>query len=408
MKRRRLSAKAVENAKRPGRFADGDGLYLQVAPGGAKSWLLRYQLRGKPRAMGLGSVSKVSLAKARHKAQAARELLSDGLDPIASRKAQRLAQTLDQARQITFKECAEKYIGAHRAAWKNGKHIYQWTHTLGDGYCRAIASLPVADVDTPAVLRVLEPIWSEKPETATRLRARIERVLDWAMTRGYRDGENPARWRGHLKNLLPALEKRNRVKHHPALPYEQVGAFMKKLRAQDGTAARALELVILTAARTGEVINARPEEFDRAKALWIVPGARMKSKREHRVPLSPRAVEILKAQQVDDAAYVFPGTKRGKALSNMALLMLLRRMGHSDLTVHGFRSTFRDWAAERTSYSREVCEMALAHVVSDQTEAAYRRGDLFEKRRRLMSEWARYCEREQAGQVLAINEGAAA
>lgn len=409
MRRRRLSAKAVEKQRRAGYFADGDGLYLQCSPTRAKSWIFRFTLRGRAREMGLGSTSTVSLAEARHRAQQARKLLGDGIDPIEHRNAHRAAQALDKARQITFGECAQKYIEAHRAGWRNAKHIYQWTYTL-DTYCGPIiGALPVVDVDTGLVLQVLEPIWETKTETASRLRARIENILDWATVRGYREGENPARWKGHLSKLLPPLRKRQRVKHHPALPYEQLGEFMQVLRTQEGTAARALEFSVLTAGRTGEVINARLEEFDLNKAIWTVPAARMKSGREHRVPLPPRTVEIVRAQLDQGVDYLFPGAREGKPLSNMAMLMLLKkRMGRGDLTVHGFRSTFRDWTAERTSYPHEVCEMALAHTIGNQVEASYRRGDLFDKRRRLMAEWAKYCERpSKAGKVLKIKSGAA-
>jgi integrase len=412
MRKRRLSAKAVEKQRQPGYYADGEGLYLQVtAPRTkrpshdtrkvSKSWIFRYQLNGRSREMGLGAVNAISLAEARRKAQAARALLVDRIDPIDARNAQRAAEALDRARTITFADCASRYVEAHRAGWRNAKHQYQWKQTLGDAYCAPIASLPVSDIDTGLVLKVLEPIWTEKPETATRLRARLERVLDWATTRGYRKGANPARWRGHLSTLLPALKKRQRVRHHPALPYEQIGQFIAELRKQGGTAARALEFTILAAARTGEVVNATPDEFDLDKGVWTVPAGRMKGGVEHRVPLPPRAVEIVRAQP--EGVYVFPGGKGGRPLSNMAMLALLRRMGREDLTVHGFRSSFRDWAAECTTYPHQVCEKALAHAVSDATEAAYRRGDLFEKRRRLMAEWATHCGRPaKAAKVVAL------
>jgi integrase len=262
-------------------------------------------------------------------------------------------------------------------------------------YCGDVfGGLPVSAVDTGLVVKALQPIWSEKAETASRLRARVEKVLDWATVRGHRTGENPARWRGHLDKLLPALKKKQRVKHHAALPFNQVGSFIGALRAQEGMAARALEFTILTAARTNEVIGARWSELDMKKALWTIPAARMKSHRQHRVPLSQEAIKLLlsgRPKHVEDGDCVFPGQRTGKPLSNMAMLELLKRMERNDLTVHGFRSTFRDWTAECTNYSREVCEMALAHVVSDQVEAAYRRGDLFEKRRQLMADWGKHC-----------------
>lgn len=401
----RLTAKGVEKRREPGYYADGGNLWLQVSPAGTKSWIFRFTLNGRSREMGLGSLNAVSLAKAREKAADCRALLADGIDPIDARDGQRSQEALARARQRSFEKCAEAYVKAHRAKWRNKKHAAQWTNTL-ETYCGpVIGALPVADVDTGLVLRCLEPIWTEKHETATRLRQRIESILDWARARGYRTGDNPARWKGHLDKTLPAIPKKARVKHHAALPYADMGAFMKTLRGQEGTAARALEFVILTAARTAEVIGAQPEEFDLKKAVWTIPGARMKAGREHRVPLSPRALEIVRAQIELGGEHLFPGLKNGMPLSNMAMLALLERMGRDDLTVHGFRSTFRDWAAESTSYPREVCEMALAHTVSDQVEAAYRRGDLFEKRHRLMVDWAKHCERRQKGNVVPLKKG---
>ncbi|MFZ5558692.1 MAG: tyrosine-type recombinase/integrase [Pseudomonadota bacterium] len=400
----KLSAKAVEALRRSGYWGDGGGLYLQVSPARTKSWVFRYTLNGRSREMGLGSLNAVSLATARKKAEECRGLLADKIDPLEARRAARSAQALAAARSKTFDECAAAYIKAHGAGWKNEKHAAQWEATL-ETYCGPVfGTWPVADVDTSAVLNVLGPIWTEKTETATRLRARIASVLDWATVHGYRTGDNPARWRGHLDKLLAKIKKADRVRPHSALPYARIGAFMADLRDQEGTAARALEFTILTAARTGEVIGARPEEFDLDKGVWTVPGARMKAGREHRVPLSPRAVEIVEAQLAEGKAHVFPGQRKGKPLSNMAMLNLLKRMGHNDLTVHGFRSTFRDWAAECTAYPREVCEMALAHIISDKTEAAYRRGDLFEKRRRLMIDWAKFCKQRPAakGTVTAL------
>ena len=392
-KLQRLSAKFVGNPGVPGYYADGGGLYLQVSDAGTKSWIFRFTLHGKAREMGLGSARTVSLAEARKKAGASRGLLLDKIDPIAVRDAEHVQRALERARLVTFSTCAERYIEAHQAAWKNAKHISQWENTIKT-YCGpVIGELSVADVDTERVTRVLEPIWTTKRETASRLRGRIECVLDWATVRGYRMGDNPARWRGHLDKLLPVLKKKTRVKHHAALPYSEVGAFLDELRGQNGIAALALEFTILTAARTGEVIGARPEEFDLEKTIWTVPASRMKAEREHRVPLSGRAAEIVRRQIERAGEFVFSGRKPAKPLSNMSMLMLLKRMRREDLTVHGFRSTFRDWAAECTNYPREVAEMALAHVVSDQTEAAYRRGDLFEKRRLLMIEWARHCDK---------------
>lgn len=388
----RLSAKGVSNQRTPGYFPDGAGLYLQVSASGSKSWIFRYTLNGKPREMGLGSALAIDLADARSRAAACRLLLSDGIDPIETRNAQKAQTALEQANTVSFKTCAEAYIDVHSKSWSNAKHAAQWKSTLTTYCYPLIGALPVQTVDTDLVVRVLQPIWTQKPETASRLRGRIESILDRATTKRYRSGENPARWKGHLDDLLPSLSKESRVKHHAALPYSQVASFVKSVRAQEGTAARALEFTILTAARTAEAIGARPAEFDLAKSLWTIPASRMKAGREHRVPLSRRAIELLRAQFELDAEYVFPGLGESKPLSNMAMLALLRRMDRSDLTVHGFRSTFRDWAAEQTAYPHEVCEMALAHAVGDKVEAAYRRGDLFEKRQHLAADWAKYCE----------------
>jgi len=404
----RLSQKEVVNKRKPGYYPDGGGLYLQVSESGSKSWLFRYVLHGKERQMGLGPFHTVTLADARTKAVDCRKLLLAKIDPIDARNAEQAGKALDAARSITFNECATAYIKAHRAGWKNAKHADQWTNTI-ETYCGPVfGALPVQGVDTGLVQKVLGPIWTEKHETATRLRGRIESVLNWATSQGYRKGDNPARWRGHLENLLPAISKRRRVQHHPALPYAELAAFIASLRTQEGIAAKALEFTILTAARTGEVIGARPDEFDLDAALWTIPAKRMKAEKEHRVPLSPRAVAIVREMlKAHKGAFVFPGGKEGKPQSNMAMLELLKRMERGDLTVHGFRSTFRDWASERTNYPREVCEMALAHAVSDQVEAAYRRGDLFEKRRRLMAEWARHCENPKStGKVVSLARSA--
>lgn len=387
----KLTAVKVRALTAPGRYGDGKGLWLQVRDGERRSWLFRFKLHGHERAMGLGAVEDVSLAEARERADACRKLLRDGIDPIEHRKADRAAKAA-AARGISFREVAERYIAAHEAGWRNAKHADQWRNTLATYAFPVFGDQPVPAIDTGAVMRVLEPIWSEKTETASRLRGRIESVLDYATARSWRSGENPARWRGHLDNLLPARAKVQRVEHHPALPWREMGAFMAGLRRQEGIAARALEFAILTAGRTAEVIGARWSEIDGDE--WTVPGERMKAGREHRVPLSTAALAVLaqmKPEGSAPSAYVFPGGRAGKPLSSMALLMLLRRMGRSDLTAHGFRSTFREWAAEATGYPREVAELALAHVNKDKVEAAYQRGDLFEKRRRLMEDWAAFC-----------------
>jgi len=406
-----LTALKVDKARQPGMYADGSGLYLRVTGEGTKNWVLRYMLAGRPRWMGLGPVSLFGLQEARAKALDARRLRHEGVDPIDARRSARQQARLDAAKMITFKECATSYIAAHKAGWQNAKHAAQWGATVATYAEPIIGALPVQAIDTALVMKVLEPIWSEKPETASRLRGRIEAILDWAKVRDFRQGENPARWRGHLDNLLPARSKVQRVEHHAALPYAELGGFIVALRQQEGIAACALEFTILTAARTGETIGATWSEIDLNARVWTIPVGRMKAGREHRVPLSARAVEIingmmeLAGRDIPPDAFVFPGAKRGRPLSNMAFLMLLRRMGRDDLTAHGFRSTFRDWAAERTSYPREVAEMALAHAVSDKVEAAYRRCDLFEKRCRLMESWERFCalpKQEARGKVATL------
>jgi integrase len=405
----RLSAVKITNTKTRGMYADGGGLYLQVSKNGSRSWIFRFKQNGRVRDMGLGSLTSVSLATAREMAAECRRTRLTGVDPIEVRRTDRREAQLAAARSMTFDQCRDAFIEAHKSAWRNAKHRAQWTNSLATYVGPMFGAMPIQRVDVALVMKVLEPIWSTKPETASRVRGRIERVLDWAKVRGFRQGENPARWRGHLDALLPARGKVRKVTHHAALPYDQIGAFMAALRTREAVAARALEFMILTAARTGEVLGARRDEIDFQAKMWVVPPHRMKSGREHRVPLSRDAVALLKKVRGSAEGLVFPGERRGKPLSNMAMLMVLRRMGRTDLTAHGFRSTFRDWAAECTSFPREVAEAALAHVVGDKVEAAYRRGDLFEKRRRLMDAWATYCFNEKRGAysaVISLNERA--
>ena len=375
-------------------YADGAGSHLQVTGAGAKSWIYRFSLRGKAREMGLGSLFALGLSEARIKASECRALRQEGVDPIDARKVRREQAALHEAKSLAFKEAAATYIASHRAAWRNAKHAAQWENTLATYAQPVIGPLSIQSIDTALVLKVLEPIWRVKPETASRLRGRIETILDWAKVRGLRQGENPARWRGHLDHLLPARSKVRRVKHHAALTYAELPQFIFELRTQGGMAARALEFTILTAARTGETIGAVLDEFSTSDKQWTVPADRMKAGREHRVPLSARALAVLneaKSVRASESEFMFLGGKAGKPLSNMAMTEVLRRMGRRDITVHGFRSTFRDWAAERTNFPSEVVEMALAHAVGNKVEAAYRRGDLFEKRRRLMADWATFC-----------------
>ena len=389
----RLSAKTVTLKKQPGLYCDGGGLYLQVTSSASKTWIFRFRSphTQKLRDMGLGPLHSVGLPEARDKAAAQRTALLNGLDPIEAREQESHRKAVEAAKAVTFSQCAASYIEAHRPRWRNEKHCYQWQQTI-KSYCEpVIGSLPVQNVDTGSVLKVLEPIWVSKAETANRLRGRIESVLDWAKVRGYRSGENPARWKGHLNQLLPTLSRKDRVTHYRALPFSDVAGLILKLRALPSAAARCLEFTILTAARTNEAIKARPEEFDLPNATWTIPSSRMKAKREHRVPLSPRAVEIVRGYLNLKNEYLFPGAHSGKAISNMTMLHMLQRMG-LDVTVHGFRSSFRDWASERTGFPHEVCEMALAHTISNAAEAAYRRGDLFEKRRKLMEAWADFID----------------
>lgn len=388
----RLSAVGVRGFAQKGMYHDGGGLYLQVSAGGAKSWIFRFMLDGRAREMGLGPLHAIPLAEARKRAAECRRMRVDGIDPIEVRSAQRVQRRLAAATAMSFEQCAEAYIAAHKAGWKNSKHAAQWPSTLATYIYPVFGTLPVQAVDVGLVMKAIEPIWVQKPETASRLRGRIESILDWATTRDCRQGENPARWRGHLENLLPKKSKVRRVQHHRALPYDEIADFLVELRVQEGVAAGALELLILTAARTGEVIGARWDEIDLEEKIWVVPAARMKAGREHRVPLSAAAATVLEQmKEIRETDFVFPGGKKGKPLSNMAMLAVLKRMGRGDFTAHGFRSSFRDWAAERTNFPHEAAELALAHTVGDKVEAAYRRGDLFQKRRQMMEAWARFC-----------------
>lgn len=387
----KLSALKVTRASKPGHYGDGGGLYLQVGPNGGKSWIFRYKRQGRERQMGLGPLHTVSLAEARERARHARQCLIHGVDPMDKRDKELLAVRAEQARDLDFDACAKQYIDSHEAGWRNGKHRHQWESTIRVHVSPQVGKIHVRRIDTPLVLKVLEPIWRTKTETASRIRERMERILSWATIRGYREGENPARWRGHLDEMLPEPAKLKKIEHHPALPFEEIGAFMAAVMAQKGISARALELTVLTACRTGEVLGARWEEVDFDGQVWTIPAERTKANRPHRVPLAPEAAAILSGQVGLDATLVFPGARVGLPLSNMAMLTLLRRMNRDDITVHGFRSTFRDWAAEKTDYPRELAEMALAHTVGSAVENAYRRSDLFAKRRLLMVEWARYC-----------------
>lgn len=390
----KLAPIALKSLK-DGWHSDGKNLYLFVR-GDSRSWVFRYVgLDGKRKNMGLGALPSVSLAAARKEAARLRDQLKhplEPIDPLTARKQKQIELKLAMRKQMTFKDCALAFIEAHRAEWRNPKHLQQWENTLSNYAYPVFGDLPVSVVDDGLILKVLMPIWGEKTETAKRLRGRIESVIDWATFSKFRSGENPARWKGHLENSLAKPNKISKVKHHAALPYFELGAFMTALRKCPGIGSKALEFVILTAARSGEVRGATWDEIDIAGRVWVIPAERMKAEKEHRVPLSDAAIELLtNLPRIDDSNLVFPSSKAGVSLSDMALTAVLRRMGRRDLTVHGFRSTFRDWTAEITAYPHEMAEMALAHSVGNKVEAAYRRGDMLEKRLRMMQEWANYC-----------------
>jgi integrase len=410
----KLSVKFTEKPDlEPGLYGDGGGLYLQVSDFKTKAWVFRFMMAGRARKMGLGDFELVSLKDARKKRDAAYGLVVDGIDPIDERAARKAEQAVETAKAVTFKECAERYIKAHTASWKSPKHAGQWSATLETYAYPVIGKLPVAAIDVGLVLKIIEPIWTTKTETASRVRGRIETVLSWAKARGYRKGENPATWRGHLDQLLPARSQVAPVEHHAALPYSELPGFMKKLRAKEGISARALEYTILTAARTGDTIGGKWKEIDRAGKLWTIPAARVKGKkgarkRDHVVPLTKQALAVLEDLPTE-AGYLFPGGKEGAGLSNAAMSELLKGMGYKPevATVHGFRSAFKDWAMEQTAYGDELSEMALAHTIKDKVKAAYHRGDMLEKRRRLMADWAKYCDGKAIGgnNVMQIGAG---
>ena len=403
----KLTALQVTKLTKPGLYGDGGGLTLQITKAGVKSWLFRFMREGKAYGMGLGATHTFSLAEARQKALAARKLLADGVNPLTEKKEKLLAMALERARMMTFDQCSKAYIEAHKASWKNAKHLDQWTNTLATYASPVFGQLPVAEIDTALVVKCLTPIWQTKTETASRLRGRIESVLGWAATSGYRTGENPARWKGHLENLLANISKTSRTKNHPSLPWQRIGEFMAALNAREGTAASALAFTILTACRSGEVRGAQWSEFDFTEKVWTIPAKRMKAPREHQVPLSEAALAVLESMP-QSGPFVFAGTK-GQALSDMSLTAVIRRMNSDEskpiwvdaagdgVTVHGFRSTFRMWTAETTAYPREVAEHALAHKLPDAVERAYQRGTQFLKRQLLMAEWGMYCTGVKVG-----------
>jgi integrase len=399
-----LTLKLVERLRqKPGRYSDGGNLFLQVKSPTNCSWLFRWERDGRQMSMGLGALKTFNLHEARERARKARQLLADGINPLEARRVEEAERALAAATSKTFQECAEACFDAVSKSWKNKKHIAQFSSSMRMYVYPIIGQLPVATIDVALVLKILEQkvdntkFWEARPETAARVRARIETVLSWATVRGYRSGDNPARWDGFLATQLPSRGKKFApVKHHPALPFDEIPRFMCELRTRNGIAPKALEFTILTAARTGAVIGAAWDEIDLNEKVWTVPpnraGTKIDGDKPRRVPLSPRAIELLKALPRErNNPHVFLGPREGAGLSNAAMSKVLELIGRDDVTVHGFRSTFKDWVSERTSYANHVSEAALWHAVADQVEAAYRRGDLFEKRRRLMNEWARYC-----------------
>jgi integrase len=399
---KRLTARGMTASLPPGMHADGDGLYLVVDKAGNRRWSFIYQWDGKRRELGLGPISKVGLADARELATEQRRHLGLGIDPKEAREA---ASDARKAVQHTFGSFADALIGDLKSQFRNAKHVAQWEMTL-KVYAAPLRSMPLDTIDTADVLKVLKPIWQTKAETASRLRGRIERVLDAAKAQGLRSGENPARWRGHLDSLLPKRQKLTRG-HHAAMLYKQVPAFCEALLDEQSLSARALEWTILAACRSGEALGARWDEIDRQAEIWTVPAERMKAGRPHRVPLTSRMLEILDTlkETAGDNPFIFAGSKPKRPLSGMAMTMQMRRMGFGDFTVHGFRSAFRDWAAEETQFPREIAEASLAHIVGDATERAYRRGDALEKRRELMRSWWHFCSGLHAKIVVLKSRG---
>jgi integrase len=390
----RLTALKVNRAKAPGMYADGGSLYLRIAPGGSKQYVFRYIRNGRLHDMGIGPCAILSLVEARERAVEARKLLLDGIDPLQAKRARFAELKAAEAKAVTFRQCAEGFIRDNEASWSNAKHRLEWERSLAKYAFPVLGSLPVAAIDTPLVLRVLKSIWQQTPKTASKVRGRIENILGWATVHHYRSGDNPARWQGHLEHALPAIAQGG---HHAALPYDEMATFMAKLRQQTGVPARCLEFTILTAARIGEALGATWDEIDLDKRIWTVPAARMKAGQEHKVPLSTAAIAVLQGlHAIRQSDYVFFGAYAGKAIGKNTPLQTLNSVVGNGATVHGFRSSFRDWAAERTSFPREVAEKALAHAVGDATERSYQRGDFFEKRRRLMDAWGDYCSKPVA------------
>lgn len=403
----KLTDLKVRKGIEPASYPDGNGLYLQIRKSGAKDWFYRYEVGGRGRKKGLGSYPTISLQDAREAAHECRILRKNGIDPVEHFQKLQKEQVLLERKVMTFKECAEAYIDARKPEWKNEKHQYQWSQSLTSYAYPYIGDLSVQEINLSLVLKVLEPIWQTKTETASRVRQRIESILDWAKVREYREGENPARWRGHLDKLLPSPKKIQKVVHQPAMDYMDVPEFYKAIRTNQAVSKLALVFIVLTATRSKETRFARWSEIDFKNKVWTIPEERTKSGREQRVPLTGEMISRLKqAESIKLGDFVFPSTKARQGISDTAVRKQLQDK-HADLTVHGFRSSFRDWCAEMTNYPRELAEKALGHVLTDKVEAAYQRGDMFEKRRKLMESWNDFCVNGQAtGDVVPINKAA--
>jgi len=395
----KLTTSQIKHLTHRGLYGDGDGLYLQITQTGVKSWIFRFRVDGKLRNHGLGSINTLNLGEAREAARKCRQLRLQNIDPIEEKKKQKITARLEAAKAMSFKDCAEQYLKAHKAGWKNEKDIKRWANSLISHAYSELGDLPVGQIDSNCVRRAIEPIWEDKNETASRVRGRIEKILDWAKVCGYRTGENPARWKGNLMHLLPARDKIGKVEHLKALPYADMPAFWQSLSKRKTTTAMMLRFTILTAARTGETRFAVWDEIDFDKAMWTIPGERMKMGQDHREPLSAPAVAILKKMiELHKNDFIFPGPKKDSPFSENGMLSVLEQVEYKGkITVHGFRSAFKDWSMEQTDYPNEVSEMALSHAVSNKVEAAYRRGDLLEKRKSLMEDWATYCTRTPKG-----------
>lgn len=389
----KLTDRTVKSKTERGLYSDGNGLNLQITKAGVKSWLFRFMLDGKAREMGLGPIHEVTLSQARLDALDCKKMVREGIDPIEDRKQRLMNRKVANKPMPDFKDCAEKYMRAHSPSWRNAKHQQQWANSLTNHVYPKLGSMPVNTIERSHIMQVLDPIWRDKTETAKRIRGRIETVLSWATVQGFREGENPARWRGHLDNLLPKPSALKKEKHFAALPYQEIKSFMDELRQREANSANALRLIILTATRSSEARSATWSEFDLDKATWTIPAERMKAQKEHIIPLCKEAVELINAlPHMASNDYLFAGVRSGKPLSDMVFAALMKRMGRTGITTHGFRSTFRDWAAEQTAFPREVIEAALSHKLKDKVEAAYFRSNLLDKRRELMDKWADYTQ----------------